>query len=165
MTTVVPVIPELDDAELPDSDAEEPFYCNDPLDAADAHYVYMLGSNMRNHRSKVYMGYSENPHRRLRKHNGLLPGGAKYTKHYSPGNWYLAMVIAGFTDKREALRFEYDLQNPGASRIRDYSTHMNVGMPKPRRTLKNRLVLCAFLMEVYNKAGKDLWVAYEQDGN
>lgn len=40
------------------------------------HYCYILGNNID---SKTYVGYTNNPQRRIRQHNGLIKGGAKYT--------------------------------------------------------------------------------------
>lgn len=57
----------------------------------------------------VYFGYTIDMHRRLRQHNGEVPGGARYTTERGPG-WYVRHVVSGFRCKREALSFERRIQ-------------------------------------------------------
>jgi structure-specific endonuclease subunit SLX1 len=65
--------------------------------------VYLLCSEERPLRT--YVGYSNNPQRRLRQHNGLLSGGARYTRVGRP--WRHALIVSGFRNRSEALRFEF----------------------------------------------------------
>jgi predicted GIY-YIG superfamily endonuclease len=53
----------------------------------------------------TYIGASVDPWHRLRQHNGELCGGAKYTRRARP--WDLRIVVSGFRDWSEALRFEW----------------------------------------------------------
>jgi len=54
----------------------------------------------------TYAGVSPDPVRRLRKHNGEISGGAKYTLSKGPG-WEHICLISGFQTKIQALQFEW----------------------------------------------------------
>jgi predicted GIY-YIG superfamily endonuclease len=62
---------------------------------------------------KIYVGSTNNIHRRLRQHNDTKAG-AKYTKKYRP--WTLAAVVRGFKSQTESLRFEWAWQHPHRSK-------------------------------------------------
>lgn len=85
---------------------------SDRRSRADAHSVYLLA----NDKSSVYVGYSPDPARRLRQHNGLLAGGASATIRGRP--WTLLLVVHGFDSKQAALQFEYSWQHPHVRRLR-----------------------------------------------
>lgn len=55
------------------------------------------------------MGFTTNPRRRLRQHNGELRGGARRTRG---GGWDMVVLVHGFPNVTAALRFEWSLQNP-----------------------------------------------------
>ena len=57
---------------------------------------------------ETYFGYTVNLERRLKQHNGELPGGARHTA--SGLQWSLVTAVAGFESKEEALRFEWQTQ-------------------------------------------------------
>lgn len=69
-------------------------------------YVYLLYSNSH---KKYYIGSTNNPLRRLRQHNGLISGGAKYTTKYRP--WILMLLIIGFDNRHDMLSFEWHWQH------------------------------------------------------
>lgn len=71
------------------------------------HYVYLLKSLTTR---KTYIGYTIDPYRRLRQHNGEITGGAKYTRYGKP--WVLICYISGFPDKITALQFEWRNHHP-----------------------------------------------------
>jgi len=75
-----------------------------------AHCVYLL----RGKNGKTYIGYSRDPQRRLRQHNGLLKGGTAPPRGRP---WKLLLDISGFRSAAEALSFEYAWQFPNASRF------------------------------------------------
>lgn len=75
------------------------------------HCCYILKSTVAN---KIYVGYTVNFKRRLRKHNGEIKGGAKRTQRFRP--WVPVCVIKGFYDSSSALRFEWKLQHCGPRR-------------------------------------------------
>ena len=54
----------------------------------------------------TYAGVSPDPVKRLRKHNGELSGGAKYTLSKGCG-WEHVCLISGFQTKQQALQFEW----------------------------------------------------------
>jgi len=54
----------------------------------------------------TYAGVSPDPVKRLRKHNGELSGGAKYTQSRGPG-WTHICLVHGFQTKIQALQFEW----------------------------------------------------------
>ena len=64
--------------------------------------VYLLASEVSN---KTYIGYTNNIFQRIRRHNGIISGGAKYTTRDRP--WKLVLYVSGFKDKRDALSFEW----------------------------------------------------------
>ena len=77
--------------------------------------VYLLtpkNSPFRNH--KTYIGFSTNPLRRQRQHNGEISNGAWKTSKYRP--WDIICVITGFADKISALKFEWMWQHPYKSK-------------------------------------------------
>ena len=70
------------------------------------HSVYLLnGKRPRD----IYIGYSPNPHRRLRQHNGEIAGGAAPAggQPYS-----LQLIVSGFATEQSALQFEAAWQKP-----------------------------------------------------
>jgi predicted GIY-YIG superfamily endonuclease len=69
--------------------------------------VYLIESDEQPPR--WYIGASPDPRRRLRKHNGELPNGALETMQGRP--WRLRGYVAGFSDKKDATKFEYKAQH------------------------------------------------------
>lgn len=68
-----------------------------------SYYVYLLQSI--NNERKTYIGYTIDPVRRLRQHNGEIMGGAKKTKDARP--WRMICYVTGFPNSRTALQFEW----------------------------------------------------------
>lgn len=58
---------------------------------------------------KTYVGITNDFSRRIRQHNGVLSGGARYTKGHV---WRPVCIITGFPDKISALQCEYRLHHP-----------------------------------------------------
>src|SRR3990167_8534071 len=82
--------------------------------------VYILTSMAPSFKNHTYVGYTNDPGRRVRQHNGELKGGgAKRTSRKRP--WELVLVLYGFPTDRQALRFEWALQNPHKTRALDCS--------------------------------------------
>ena len=67
------------------------------------HFVYMI-KTINSKVDKTYIGYSNNPKNRLKKHNSSK--GAKSTKGH---NWKL-IYVKKFKNKSEALSYEYYLK-------------------------------------------------------
>jgi predicted GIY-YIG superfamily endonuclease len=80
-------------------------------------YVYIL-EDVTRHAS--YVGFTVDPTRRLRQHNGEIVGGAKYTTHRE-GPWRFAAIITGdpswFT-RKAALQLEWAIKHCRSSRFR-----------------------------------------------
>jgi len=55
----------------------------------------------------TYAGVSPDPVKRLRKHNGEIAGGAKYTLSKENGGWQHVCLVHGFQSKIQALQFEW----------------------------------------------------------
>ena len=58
----------------------------------------------------TYAGVSPDPIRRLRKHNGEIAGGAKYTLSKGPG-WTHVCLVHGFQTKIQAMQFEWAVKH------------------------------------------------------
>lgn len=71
------------------------------------HYVYLLKSTSTR---RTYIGYTIDPQRRLRQHNGEIVGGAKYTRYGRP--WIMVLYITGFPCHRTALQYEWRCHHP-----------------------------------------------------
>jgi len=105
---------------------------------------YLLVSELEGHRDKIYVGVTNNMHRRLRQHNGELKrGGAKYTCKYRP--WKVAATIRHFNTEREALQFEWAWQHP--ARTRHLKEHRSARLVSGARSLCNYLRCVAFLVQ------------------
>jgi predicted GIY-YIG superfamily endonuclease len=77
--------------------------------------VYLLTPSAPAYRlKKTYIGFSINPFRRRRQHNGEIKGGAWRTRRYRP--WEIVCVLSGFEDKISALQFEWLWQHPYKSK-------------------------------------------------
>jgi predicted GIY-YIG superfamily endonuclease len=74
----------------------------------DNNFVYIIrGINDKN-KIKYYIGYTNNPIRRIRQHNCELVGGAKATKGYK---WEYCGLIRNFRDNIEGLQIEWRLKH------------------------------------------------------
>ena len=84
-------------------------------------YVYVLQSTVLREGGKpgfTYVGATNDPVRRLKQHNGELPGGARYTSKYRP--WVPRALFGPYKGRRDALRAEYALKHRkrGENRIK-----------------------------------------------
>ena len=68
--------------------------------------VYLLGNS--SHRN-TYIGQTKNLDKRISQHNGIIAGGAKYTKK-GVGFWYLLEVIDGICSRGQAISLEKKLK-------------------------------------------------------
>lgn len=64
----------------------------------------------------TYAGVSPDPLKRLKKHNGEISGGAKYTKSKGPG-WTHICLVKGFPTKIEALQFEWAVKHESPKNV------------------------------------------------
>ena len=58
----------------------------------------------------TYAGVSPDPVQRLRRHNGEIKGGAKYTTSKGPG-WRHVCLVSGFQNKIQSLQFEWAVKH------------------------------------------------------
>lgn len=63
---------------------------------------YLLKSQVSN---RTYIGATNDFKNRIRRHNGIIKGGAKYTQTNRP--WEPVCIVSGFPDKIHALCFEW----------------------------------------------------------
>ena len=77
------------------------------------HHCYLLQSL--SNPSKNYIGYTVNPFRRLKQHNGIIKGGANYTSKFRP--WKFIAITEGFESGQKGLQFEWAWQHPRRSKI------------------------------------------------
>lgn len=102
---------------------------------AKAYVVYVLRSTTRP--GRTYVGCTNDPAQRIRRHNGEICGGARYTRVGRP--WRYAKVVRGFgADKCGALSFEWHLKH--RSRRRSHPRGLS-GIERRERGLERLLAL------------------------
>ncbi|KAK1353123.1 Structure-specific endonuclease subunit SLX1-like [Heracleum sosnowskyi] len=74
---------------------------------------YLLTSLSPRYKGHTYIGFTVNPKRRIKQHNGELTSGAFRTKSKRP--WEMALCIYGFPTNIAALQFEWAWQHPTES--------------------------------------------------
>jgi structure-specific endonuclease subunit SLX1 len=78
-------------------------------------YLLVSDSEERGAHNRTYVGFTTNPWRRLRQHNGELKGaGAHRTRAFRP--WRMILFVEGFRSDVQALQFEWQWQHPRKSR-------------------------------------------------
>ena len=91
-----------------------------------------------------YVGMTNNFLNRWFQHNGILSGGAKYTKQKH--NWYPICIIDGFKNKSEAMQCEWKLKSkkPILSRkfkkIKGRLDYLNILLHDKQWTSKSPLI-------------------------
>jgi predicted GIY-YIG superfamily endonuclease len=100
------------------------------------HYCYVL-KNKDINKNNSYCGYTNNPKRRIRQHNGELKGGAKATKGQS---WDFMMLITGFPNSQKALSFEWKLKHPDGKRRKNKKYYGIEGRIKGLNELLDKII-------------------------
>ena len=81
------------------------------------YHCYLLRSMSPSFPGTTYIGFTTNPERRLRQHNGdLKHGGALRTKRKGRRPWEFVAIVHGLIDHVGGLQFEYAWQHPSKSR-------------------------------------------------
>lgn len=89
----------------------------------------------------TYAGVSPDPVQRLRKHNGEIKGGAKYTTSKGPG-WKHVCIVSGFQTKIQAMQFEWAVKHQPPRNVGGIESRlkkMNDVIKKERWTSKSPL--------------------------
>lgn len=99
-------------------------------------YLIINSSNF-----KTYIGSTNNLERRLKQHNKIIKGGAKYTTAFKgTGQWTPILIVNGFKEHNVALSFEWRMK-----RSKNYN-----GKLKPNSGYYSRI------KEVFNIIESDL---------
>eukprot|EP00775_Hariotina_reticulata_P006630 gene6630-6858_t len=103
---------------------------------------YLLRSLDPTARIRTYIGFTVNPRRRLRQHNGEITQGAWRTKRGRP--WEMVLVVYGFPTQVQALQFEWAWQHPAKSSVarvvfQQLKTHQRTGVKGKMRLLLGML--------------------------
>jgi structure-specific endonuclease subunit SLX1 len=75
-----------------------------------SYYCYILRSINPSFTNNTYVGFTTDPKRRIRQHNGELTGGAKATFSKRPHEIYC--IISGFKTQHDALSYEWHFKHP-----------------------------------------------------
>lgn len=109
---------------------------------------YLLTPRYLPKRGRVtYVGFTVDPARRLRQHNGEIKGGAMRTKRHRP--WDMIAVAIGFPSKYAALAFEYALQYPYRGRRVREECSARFGGKRNARACGGRCSLKRKLLEMH----------------
>lgn len=74
------------------------------------HFCYVLQQVDKSKKLRNYIGYTVNPKRRIRQHNGLISGGARFTKNKS---WEYLMIFSCPTwNSTRGLQVEWLIKHP-----------------------------------------------------
>jgi predicted GIY-YIG superfamily endonuclease len=104
------------------------------------HAVYLLTSLDPRCEGYFYVGYTVNPARRLRQHNGELTNGALRTSRQGRP-WTLVCCVSGFSEDRVALKFEWCWQHPHKSSLLKPSVAQLSGLHRLRHAVGVLLLL------------------------
>ncbi|XP_057813963.1 uncharacterized protein LOC131027864 isoform X3 [Cryptomeria japonica] len=87
---------------------------------------YLLCSLSSRYKGCTYIGFTVNPRRRIRQHNGEIKSGARKTKRKRP--WEMILCIYGFPSQVSALQFEWAWQHPRESlAVKEAAKGMKLG--------------------------------------
>jgi predicted GIY-YIG superfamily endonuclease len=103
-----------------------------------------------------YIGMTNNFTRRIQQHNGILKGGAKFTKRKK--DWNPILIIDGFTNKSEAMQCEWAFKNRRGNNLKGIDgriKHLQTLLNKNKWTSKSDLIenqnLKIYILNNYKK--------------
>ena len=102
---------------------------------------YLLQSDVRP--AATYVGFTNNPKRRIRQHNGEIKGGAKRTRIHRP--WHFVGMVWGFIDNIAALQFEWAWQHPRRSKI---VREANARLPSSLRGVEKQMMILLTMLDL-----------------
>lgn len=119
---------------------------------------YLLTSLCPRYKGHSYIGFTVNPKRRIRQHNGEITSGAFRTKRKRP--WEMVLCIHGFPTRVAALQFEWAWQHPTESlAVRETaSTFKGLG------GLANKIKLGLTMLTLQSWQSMDLTVSFFSTG-
>lgn len=119
-----------------------------------ANCCYLLRSLASGFAATTYIGFTNDPARRVRQHNGEIKAGAKRTSRKRP--WAVVAVVGGFPSKVAALQFEWAWQHPGDSR----AVRRTVGCQARKRGAQHKLTLAHAMLRIAPWSAWPLTVHY-----
>jgi predicted GIY-YIG superfamily endonuclease len=78
----------------------------------ESYYCYILKNDSERDNRRTYVGFTNDPSRRIKQHNGIIKGGAKYTTAFGDHKWTIYALVTGFPDKVNALQCEWRIKHP-----------------------------------------------------
>lgn len=115
------------------------------------HKVYLLKSETTR---RTYIGYTIDVKKRLRKHNGEIKGGAKYTRYGRP--WKLICYVTGFPYEKTALQYEWRNHHPPR-----WLRRKGAGIPRRIKIMKGILQLEKFTNNCIPTSDLKLMIVFE----
>lgn len=127
------------------------------------HCVYLLTSLDPQCAGDYYIGYTVNPLRRLRQHNGEIVNGARRTSRRGRP-WTIVCCVSGFTEDRAALKFEWCWQHPTASARLKHTLAASAAALRGLHRLPYAVAMLHFLLhaDLFNRLDLTLHV-FEQE--
>lgn len=90
-----------------------------------SHYCYILQQIGKPHLCS-YVGYTVNYDRRIRQHNGIIKGGARFTKNRGPWEYLVVMTCDSWNNIR-GLQVEWLVKHPTRKIKRPHWIHGSAG--------------------------------------
>ncbi|KAL5580553.1 hypothetical protein UlMin_012995 [Ulmus minor] len=115
---------------------------------------YLLVSLSPRHKGHTYIGFTVNPRRRIRQHNGEIGCGARHTKKMRP--WEMVLCIYGFPTNIAALQFEWAWQHPTKS----LAVREAAGNFKSRSGVANKIKLAYTMLALPSWQSLNITVNY-----
>lgn len=107
------IISSLSNDEIPELKGDT---CIETLNSNKRYYCYILQQDNKVN-SLNYVGYTVNFNRRIRQHNCIIKGGARYTKNRGPWSFLAVMTCSSWNNIR-AMQVEWLIKHPTRTRKR-----------------------------------------------